>query len=98
MMSMVHLFVSMPAPYTSLINIYLNRIYYLLLSMNQAAQAGDTADVTRRLDSGEDVNQTDGVSVLSVATFNCAPQSALMLIVSVEFRKEILDETSCYVY
>jgi hypothetical protein len=84
---MIHLFVSMPAPHTSLVNIYLNRIYYLLLSMQSAAQRGDFAEVTRMLNSGLDVNQKDGVSVLSVATFNYAPHTALMLIVIVDVSK-----------
>jgi hypothetical protein len=55
------------------VNIYLNRIYYLLLRMIQAAEAGDVAGVTKSLYAGEDVNQKTVVSVLSVATFNYAP-------------------------
>jgi hypothetical protein len=86
MMSMIHLFVAMPAPHTSLVNNYLNRIYYLLLRMIAAAEAGDTVEVTRSLDAGEDVNETP-VSVLSVATFNYAPHSALVLIVTVDVSK-----------
>lgn len=70
-MSMTHLFVSM----------------YLLLSMIAAAKRGDLAEVRRMLASGEDVNQTDGVSVLSVATFIYAPHSASVLIVSVDVSK-----------
>ena len=86
-MSMIHLFVSMPEPHTSLVNIYLNRIYYLLLSMQSAARGGNFAEVTRMLNSGEDVNQQDGVSVLSVATCNYAPHTALMIIVTVDVSK-----------
>jgi hypothetical protein len=56
--------------------------------MIQAAQAGKTAEVMMRiLNYGEDVNQKDWVSVLSVATFNYAPHTALMLIVTVDVSK-----------
>jgi hypothetical protein len=52
-----------------------------------AAQGGNFAEVRNRLNSGEDVNQQDGVSVLLVATFNYAPHTALMIIVTVDVSK-----------